>query len=286
MKKNLRSAYSMIELVFAITVLGIVSSITTEIIIQVYEAHITQKASHNSSVKTELASMQIANRLAYAIPDTVIGKRADGTFVPITDLNGTDYVILEWVGYDSDSFGATSRPAWSGMVDLDPSTQTSLITPGSILGNANRIIGNLSLGNPKGLAGSALFFTSMYSAMNIGYNGNTTGLVGVSAGAGSTLTVPSLAGRFITEQYKLAWTAYALVPQANATGSSDLLLYYNYRPWNGETYLDGRWSVLIRNISVFKFMGTTTTVRFKLCQQETIGDDFLITTCKEKAVIR
>ncbi|MCW8821398.1 MAG: prepilin-type N-terminal cleavage/methylation domain-containing protein, partial [Sulfurovum sp.] len=63
----LRTAFSMLELIFVIIILGIVSSIGAEIIAQVYESYIVQRATHRSSIKTELAATQIANRLTYAV---------------------------------------------------------------------------------------------------------------------------------------------------------------------------------------------------------------------------
>jgi hypothetical protein len=82
------------------------------------------------------------------------------------------------------------------------------------------------------------------------------------------------------DQYKMAWSAYALVPSGNT-----LRLRYNYQPWNGIQSANGLESILVDNFVSFRFKGNGDTVRLKLCIQEPIADQN-VTICKEKAVIR
>ena len=277
-----RKAFSMLELVFVIVILGIVSSIGAEIIANVYESYILQRASHRSSIKTELAATQLANRLAYSLTGTVIGRKASG-YKAIDNLDANDYEILEWIGYDNDSFSAQLTPGWSGFIDLNVSTKTVLKTNGSDLSKTNTIIQKLG---GSGITDAALFFPGEYTIDTIGYNSNTSDAISVLSNTSDTLTVNDLTGKTIREHYKLAWSAYAVVPTDNGDGTFDLDLYYNYQPWKGESYTDGSHNVLVRNVSVFKFIGSDNTIRFKLCQQEKITDTDKITICKEKAVIR
>ncbi len=290
----------MLELIFVIVILGIVSSIGAEIIAQVYESYIVQRATHRSSVKTELAATQIANRLTYAVPGTVIGRisQADATYRAIDDLDAETYKIMQWIGYDADSFGAhtaaSRRPGWSGLCDVDESNVTGIATPGSQLALSATIIGNLSNGT-QGLSDAALFFASTYNPTNISYGADSSGLSTVASGAGETITLDAAAAtRNISELYKLAWSSYAVVPVQRdgsvctdpATQVCDLHLRYNFQPWDGDSYTNAASVVLLRNVTVFRFTGSGNTVRFKVCQRENIGEDFNITTCKEKAVIR
>jgi len=64
---NYKQAFTMLEIVFVIVILGVVASIGSKIIVQVYEGYIIQKAVHDASVKTELAINLLANRLVYRI---------------------------------------------------------------------------------------------------------------------------------------------------------------------------------------------------------------------------
>lgn len=298
---HLRSALSMVELVFVIAVLGIVASIGAEIVVQAYQSYLMQRATYRSSIKTELAATQLVNRMAYAIPHTIIGRKSatDTTYVPIDHIDAADYMVLEWIGYDAESFEAFTatdpKPGWSGLCDVNASTVNSISTPGSQLNLASTIIDNLS---NTTIADAALFFTDTYNTDNIGYNGVTTGAARIASVAGQTITLDATAtgNRTISEMYKLAWTAYAIVPVQRGGGACtdpiaqqcDLELRYDFRPWEGQDYNGNgyRSFVLIRNITAFRFTGSGNTIRFKICQRENIGNDTNITTCKEKAVIR
>ncbi len=91
----------------------------------------------------------------------------------------------------------------------------------------------------------------------------------------------------IYEHYKLAWSAYAVVPVSIPnTTLYELRLYYNYQPWHGEEYTGATYATLLRNVSVFKFSESGGTVRLKLCAQQNIAGTKNVTICKEKAIIR
>ena len=210
-KRTNRSAFSLLELVFVIVILGIVSSLGAEIIANVYESYVLQRAQHRASLKTELAATEIANRLRYAIPGTVI-RRVGKTGTPeeLSEAMASSpdaYSVLQWVAYDGDSFEAISsaadrKPGWSGFCDINTSTTNSISTPGSNLGLANTIIGNLSASATKSIADTYLYFPYDSTAYD------------VSAGSGETITLGTNAPRII-EHYKLAWSSYALFVDNN-----------------------------------------------------------------------
>ena len=299
---QVKSAFSMLELVFVIVILGIVSSIGAEVIAKVYENYIIQRAVHRSSIKTELAATQLANRLAYSIPGTVIGRVNQSTFNAIENIpaGSTDRNILEWVGYDSDGFGRI-KPSWSGYCNVEKSSKDTLYTPGSSLNDINETINNLSYSS---ITNTVIFFPDTYSVHDIGYSEvpshDPLGVHKIKSNNGNKelkLQVRAGKPRTIKEHYKLAWTAYAIKPtlvtDQVARGFQkedvlwDLTLYYDYQPWEGESYSsNGIGKLFLRNVSVFNFTGTGNTIRFKICQKESIGGEFSINTCKEKAVTR
>jgi len=193
------------------------------------------------------------------------------------------------------------RPVWSGYCDVDGTTDAvNLSTPGSRLSDLSNIIANLSSST---IANAAILFPGTYTAHTIGYAETVRDNSGIHPVSGqtadTTLTLDAIGtDRTILEHYKLAWTAYAVVPtqltvaQLIARGLPttdliyDLTLHYDYQPWDGENYLNGSSQILIRNVSVFNFKGSGNTVRFKICQRESVGGTYTINTCKEKAVIR
>ncbi|DAB40342.1 MAG TPA: prepilin-type cleavage/methylation domain-containing protein [Sulfurovum sp. UBA12169] len=272
--RTLHSAFTLLEVTIVITILGIVASLASELIAQVYQSYILQRAEHRAALKTELAATQIANRLRYAIPGTVI-RRVDTTGAPeeiSTSMahNPDDYTVLQWVAYDGDGFEAITsdanrKPGWSGFCDVDASTAHTIQTPGSNLELAKTIIENLSDHN-KTIADAALYFPQDPPVAH-----------GISGETGETLTLDGNASK-IAEHYKLAWSSYALVVE-----NGDLYLYYNFAPLPNATIGITK-SLLLKNVSTFKFQGAGRTVRFKICRDENIGDEFNITSCKEKAV--
>jgi len=286
-----RFGFSMLELVFVIVILGIVASIGSSIIVQVYESYIVQRAIHKASNKAELAAMQIANRLAYRISSSVIGRQDpddDTTILPLDQVQDDTYTTLEWIAYDNDSFSAQATPGWSGYSDISDNnntTRTNISTPGSDLdGILATIIGNLggSVANDLALVfdGHEYNNTRNYDARCMGFPNSTCIFKPTITDATNLTLVDDGSAVLMRDQYKLTWTAYALVPSGNT-----LTLRYNYQPWNGLQSSTGSSVVLVDNFVSFRFKGNGDTVRFKLCIEEPIGDQN-VTICKEKAVIR
>jgi len=313
-----QDAFTMIELVMVIVILGIVSSIGSEIIANVYKNYILQRATHRASFKTELAAQQIANMLSYRIPGTTLARDPNDLsnnrlVTDATDKNDTTHILLEWIGSDNDGFSTALPPPWNGFCDVNASSQTTIKTPGSKLTKADTILKKLSRSSSS--INPAIFFRRSGSSWKYSYDSSSSTIVEYEAlrpdGTGclgmvsndtscisavsftddETLTFTGSAAtsthKVITEHYKLAWTAYAIRPIDNGNGLFNLELYYNYRPWEGNN-LNTAWpadhATIITNVSVFKFAESGNTFRFKLCAQENIGEDYNITICKEKAV--
>jgi len=272
-KTSMRSALTMVELVFVIVILGIVSSIAADIIAQTYQSYIMQRAQYRSTTKTELALTQIANRLRYAIPTTV-GFRATtaDAFHFITENNSGNDKVLQWVGYDGDSFEAhettTNRnPGWSGFCDVDAYTgNTNFPTPGSNIDFAADIIENL---------GGDIDDAKIIFPDNTAY--------GISGGADESITLDNAipSGSRIYERYKLAWTSYAL-----SVEDGDLYLYYNFMPDVGAPIEGASKVLLLKKVTNFRFKGSEGSLRVKICKEEQIGmnEEATVHACKEKVI--
>jgi len=265
---QMRKALTLIELVFVIVILGIVASIGSEIIANTYESYIVQRAQYKATSKTELALNQIANRLRYAIPGTVMAED-NGALKRITEITATSSNRLQWVSYDGDSYEAITtasrRPGWSGFCDLDNSTAANISTPGSNLDLASTVIGNLG----GTLNGSYIYFPDGSNYAVTGGNGESIS-VNIQAGVGNRLF----------ERYKLAWSSYAL-----SLENGDLYLYYNFTPTVGAV-LGNNKSLLLQNVTNFRFKGSEGSLRIKICKEEQIGMNAAETihACKEKVI--
>ncbi|HHB93582.1 MAG TPA: type II secretion system protein, partial [Campylobacterales bacterium] len=289
----MKKAFSLIEVVFVIIILGIVASISSQIIVQVYENYITQKAIYKVSSKTELVANQIVNRLTYAIEQSTVIKTSnfknnathtEGVdWKKMNDINDTDnFAIVEWIGYDNDSFSAGSTPYWSGVANYETSSESILISPASNFDEVNTTILNLSNGKVDlnittnlALPPAILFSqkdnyykgTDEYSPKCMGLinSNNTACIFRVEENSTNRLKFDNNKPKIITERYKLAWSAYALVPEKKPNGLYNLYLRYNYQPWNGDHFYDTNTSksLILTNMSVFKFTKNGGSIQFK-----------------------
>ena len=331
--RKTKKAFSLIEVIFVLVILGIIASISSQIIVQVYENYIIQKALYNTTTKTELVANQIVNRLSYVIDGTTIAKdvnsllpytktseyssiNTNGNWIKLENITADDnnFTTIEWIGYDNDSFTAGARPYWSSIANYETATQAKMTSPSSIFTSAKTIISNLSNGDiqldgtvvANNLAAIVFLHKDKYyvngqaydpACMGLINENNTSCIFRVSMLDDTNLSFPDSKTKIVTERYKLAWSAYALVPEdpdgdsdgdgIDDDGLYDLRLYYNYQPWNNENYKDdGSSSLLMKNVSVFKFTENGGVIQLKLCASENIGEEFAISSCKEKAIIR
>ncbi len=285
----------MIELIFVITILGVVASISSSIIVQTYESYIMQRAIHNASLKTELAINQLGNRLAYRLQRSLVarvpGQSGFGTnnALPLNQIgpttpNRNQYTALEWIGYDNDSFSAQRVPGWSGFCDLNATTTTTttITTTGSRLLNTSGtdVSANTILSNIYGNSSPALYFLGrtefatgqdyttacMYDTTGnnclfpVTFNSDTT-----ISFDGNNLRTSNLGNLIYTELYQITASAFAVVPEngrdSDGDGTNDLwdlYLYSNYQPWQGESY-----NTTGQNISKSKLAVNVSVFRFK-----------------------
>ncbi len=302
-----KSAFTMVELVMTIVVLGIVASIGANIIAKVYENYIKTRAINKLQAQSQIVLNEIAKRLQFRIKDSVIARNDSNfsDYVPLSDANNS-YQILEWIGKDNDSFKGLSMPGWSGFIDLDSNltkrtlgAHGKLKTPGSYLNIANSIMQSLSNGKVSLLDTNstanrpALIFRgqSTFDLAQYGWDGvdgNYTYKVKYTAGTNDVLVFDENTSNIddIFEHYDLSWSAYSIVPEGNNTNDFNLTMHYNYQPWENERYdQNATSSVLAEHVSTFKFTKTGDTIRLKLCISDANGSggyDFAF--CKEKVV--
>jgi len=151
MKK--RTAFTMIELVMVIVVLGIVASIGAEIVTKLYENYLRTRAINQLQSQTEITLEQIAKRLQFRIKDSVRASDDNGTTWSALPSAIVGFGIIEWIGISNESFlgewdGASVVPGWSGLIDMEHANTAlatlTLETPGSRLDFANNTINALT----------------------------------------------------------------------------------------------------------------------------------------------
>lgn len=310
MKK--RSAFTMLELVMVIVVFGIIASIGADIIASLYTNYLRTRAINRLESQTEIVLEQIAKRLQYRIKDSVRASDDNGnTWVALGNA-GLNHNIIEWIGISNESFlgewnGASVVPGWSGFIDMNDTANTNLgartlSTPGSSLNFARDAIFALTDGdvdmNNEGSHLPALIFKGvkpLYNVNNYYTEGGNTYTTHVSRNTDTTFHIPDDDNLTdfdgdgfgdLFEQYHLAHTAYALVPDGNAS-DFNLTLRYNYQPWEGEAYGNANTSssVLAEHVSTFRARQDGDVVRLKLCiHDNNQSGDFDFSACKEKVI--
>ena len=306
-----RTGFTLFEIVMVIVVMGIVAMIGTNIIAHMYEGYIRSKYINNLEQQTELAMERITTRLQYRVKESIIVRQKGTNNMDWLNSQNLDetYNVLEWIGFDYESFrgqsnGTMTIPGWSGFVDLEnPATDaTQIYTSGSNLNFAVQTIdalsyGEIDLNDTGSKQHPALIFKKLsdYNFKSFGWDWtstdhNVTLPVHRDPADNQVLifdeNITVMGVRYLKEQYRLAWSAYALVPEGNKADDFNLTLYYNYQPWYNEKYTDGKKALIAQHVSSFKFLQSGNTVRIKLCMQDGnktgIGIGFGF--CKEKAV--
>jgi type II secretory pathway pseudopilin PulG len=302
-----KTAFTLLELVFSIVILGIIGKFGVEFLSQVYRSFIFTNVNHSLEASSASTVELIASRLQYRIKDSVIAREENATDDPIAidSASGDDYKVLEWVGYDTDGFkgdwnGSFFKPNWSSILDLDAGDANHLVSPETNTTAIDNLVQTLSDGNSS-IDDIALYFPGSDSDIQTGYgwdgnltlvndqNGTMHPVTSVSGHIDefNTSTGTNFSGVDIYEYYQLAWTAYAVVlTDYNATGNDTgtLKLYYNYQPWKGENFdSDGTLStILMKNVSTFQFIALGSILKIQVCVKSDLVEEYSI--CKEKTV--
>lgn len=321
----MKRAFTLLELVVVIVVLGIIAMMSFNAIMNIYSNYFQTRTVNELETQTEIALEQISKRLEHRIKPSVIARKPSGEFLALNDSGVNlvaEYEILEFIPYAYEIFndvisldandhvieqgGKAGR--YSGYADLAKSSPaTGLISPGSnfTTGVVETIKDLTCRGETRDATcvdftkkdgGVVAIFSDVYYNVqsSFGYSNGTVPVsldiakVGVKSTDGNTLEISGFANKQISEQYHLAYTANAIVPEQSAdpkdaaNGVFDLNLYYDYRPWMGEKYKqNGEKATLAKNVTRFVFTEKNGVIVLKLCMRAKNSE---ITICKSKAV--
>ena len=321
----MKRAFTLLELVVVIVVLGIIAMMSFNAIMNIYSNYFQTRTVNELETQTEIALEQISKRLEHRIKPSVIARKTDGAFLALNDSGvnlNAEYEILEFIPYAYEIFndvisldandhvieqgGKAGR--YSGYADLAKSSPaTGLISPRSnfttgVVETIKDLTCRDETRNDKCVdftkkdGGVVAIFSDVYYNVqsSFGYSNGTVPVsldiakVGVKSTDGDTLEISGFDGKQISEQYHLAYTANAIVPEQSAdpkdaaNGVFDLNLYYDYRPWMGEKYKpNGEKATLAKNVTRFVFTEKNGVIVLKLCMRAKNSE---ITICKSKAV--
>jgi len=278
----LRRAFTMIELIFVIVIMGILGKFGVEFLANAYETYFTTTLHNRLQQQSEAAVTQLAARLQYRIKGSVE-----------ISSSGT---MLRWIGFDIDGWrgswdGTMNVPNWSGFINLETSATPNvslLRTPESNNTTISNTIAALS--GDKTIADAAIIFTgasnptsTIWDGAVIDQSGELAHPINSSGASDFQPTLDDFSGVDVYEFYKLAWSAYAV--ELNTT-SNELKLYYNYQPWSSVAAKRDRFahsSVLMENVKSFTYQTIGDVIKVQVCvNDDNIGGGFSV--CKEKTV--
>ncbi len=238
-----RRAFTMMELIFVIVIIGIIAKFGIEMLIKAYDDYIFSTVQNRLQSQTAFTLQEVTNRLAYRIKPSVIVRDNNNpnfatNYRSLADAKNNGHeTILEWIGYDNaglqgDSNGVINVPNWSGFIDLNNPAHTSsnLISLGTNTSRENQTIQALSNGSSD-INDSAIYFIGGDTNINgFGWGGAITNQTKTMHPIKSNpANVDILQSKFATpndftnqnvyEFYQLAWSAYALV-YSGANGSN------------------------------------------------------------------
>jgi len=307
----MKKAFTLIEMIFVIVILGIVGMIGADVIAKMYQGYLKSQITNRLQSQTELLLDVISQRLKYRIKESVIGRNSSNNkYMKLSDDNipSISPDMIEWIGYDRDSLigesnGTYSIPGWSGFVDVN-STETTkkrVFMPGSELNVTLATILTLSGGKVTMIDNKKkpILYSKCEDDSNMSrfgwdipgpvkiaiFDNNATIKVYKKAGDNTHLYFKNKGKRDICEQYLLAWTSYAIVPEGDDSNDFNLTLRYNYQPWNGNNYNKKSKKVLLaEHVSTFRAMQVGDSIRIKVCIQDGNITGTPYGFCKEKAI--
>jgi prepilin-type N-terminal cleavage/methylation domain-containing protein len=308
----MRRGVTLIELIITLVIASILSIGMFTAIKTVAVQSQKAKARSIHSLDTQTALDQIAALFYHRVPQSAIGYNAStGNHYGLSEISDKT-TTLEWLGTFNE---VVLDENVSGFVDMASSSKANLLlhSPGTNTSNLEIQLqtkwGNPSLSFDNN--DTALVFAG---SLDQGVLGGRFGWHGKDASDVLTFSGDSNASIFalksdpirIYEKYYLVDSAYAVtrsqhVAELNATCFNDLrlrdlnntlLLFYNYRPWKGETFCGdnrgnptGGVTILAENIIYFRVETSGVSVRISIEAEENInGSETPVRISKQKVV--
>lgn len=313
-KQRFKKAFTMLELIFVIVIMGILAKFGVEFVAQAYSSFINSKINNELQSNSATAVEFVATRLQHRIKASTIARENDGTFSLLRDYNNTTANILEWVGSDIDGFRGDTNPYWSGIIDLNSTLThaTQINSPATNTANVDALIKILANDATSGINDAAIYFVNPDSLdSNWGWDADTTkfttqlGIANnenaihpINSNGASAFKPVNSAGNdnnfsqvVAYEFYQLAWSAYAVgIADYNTTAmggnnTGTLTLWYDYQPWKGQRYnINGKSQVIMENVSSFRFIARESLIKIQVCVKSLLIKDEEYAICKEKTI--
>jgi hypothetical protein len=323
-----KKSFTLIEIIFVIVILGLISVGSFKAIEMLYERYYQANTITKFSILSQTLLDEVTQIAYYRIPITAIGySPSDGDFKKLSDVDDDKYKIFEWISSAFDAklhFGIDTSLGYTGFIDLDASNRDTLTlvakdfnvtdindTLNAVFNNSNDLnqtVGIIFAGNlDRGL--DSLDYKNSYGWH--GYNHNKLFKISKFTQVGNDVNLTmndDIKGNRIYAKYYLVASAWGIARGVDINKSAScldglniddntLLLFYNYRPWNNETFCAdphknnsetkaGNVAILTQNVTSFRVKDLNSHLEIKVQLQKSLyrGSDMNITITKQKVV--
>ena len=324
----IKKAFTLIEMIIVVVIAGILSAGTFIALKEIYLRSSKSKAISELSQNSEIISSQVASLLYDRVPSSVIGyDTVSKNYQSIYDIN-SNYNVLEWISTASESF---EHKDYSGFIDMNasnPKTNT-LKSPNTNISAISKTI-QTKFNTTENVYNNnlvALMFAGSFDSGSLvlngdfnnsfGWHGNKHNLIfDINSLSHDDFIILKSHPKEIYEKYYLVDSAYALARGkdlnkavienncdlnlssiSNNAFNNTLFLFYNYRPWNKETFCgdpnivagekrDGNITVLGTEVQGFRTNLINDNLQFSLTLKRYISSDkkHSVTISKQKVI--
>lgn len=279
----MRRGYTLIEIIITVAITAILA-------IGMFKA--LEAITIRSEKAKLLTAFSIDSQSALDVLSTLLYERAPMSLKGCTtdsdcavmEETTTGKTILQWYGTASEAYKAG---AYSGFVDMARSINPSLYTPDTVKADLEN--------NQSAKWGSFTVSQIALSFAGAFETGESSEPYPIASIADNTITLPvATTATKIYEKYYLVDSAYAVTRKEDAPfcggktdgyKNGDLLLFSNYRPWNGDTLCNGDVSLLDTRVSAFGAHILNGTLRLGIEKNYTLkGSPNPIRLSKQKVV--
>jgi len=321
-----KKTFTLIETIFVIVILGLISVGSFKAIEMLYQRYYQVNTITKFTILSQTLLDEVSTILYYRTPLTAIGySPTDGDFKKLSEVDDDKYTIFEWISEASDAkkhFGFDIHTGYTGFIDMGASNRDTLTlvakdfnisdindTLNSVFNNSkdlNKTVGVIFSGNlDKGESEDD--YNNSFGWH--GYKHNKIFLINrfKQVGSDANLTMTSdIEGNKIYSKFYLGASGWSIArgEDINQTASclnnlsinnDTLLLFYNYRPWENQTFCadphqdnsetnEGNVSILAQNVTSFKVKAVDYHIEIKVQLQKSLyrGSDKNITITKQK----
>jgi len=291
----MRKGFTLVELIFVLVILAILSLGTFKAIEAIYIRSMQAKSLTDLSLQSQIVLDQLSILLYNRVPNSVVGYTPGVGCESINNLS-TPRPVLEWLGTMDDEL---LRGDYDGFVDMNASDKTTftLSTPNStalVSTDINLIFAGAFDGGSEDIQACSGAFGWHGANSDLSYD--------ISVGVNSIMITDAIKPSFIYEKYYLSQTAYAVsrgadinlasscITDLNAsTDANTLFLFYDYQPYKGETFCAdagaGKAAVLAQDVSAFSAQEVNDIIRLSIDMDKNIrGQTCGVHVSKQKAV--